>query len=235
MTMDELVWTDKEISRVNAELEGKEPEEILAWVVDNFDIKEFALACSFGAIVLIDMLVSIAPEARIFYIDTGLLFDETIDMKNKVEQKYGITVERFAPAMTLEEMEREYGPELWKSDPNKCCNIRKVTPLKEALSELKLWITGIRRDQSPTRADTQIFAMDPRHNLLKLSPLAAWSSKQMWEYISANDVPYNALFDKGYPSVGCEPCTRPVKPGEDERSGRWAGHEKTECGLHYDK
>ncbi len=235
MTIDESVWTDTEITRANAELEGKEPEEILRWVVDNFELKEFALACSFGAIVLIDMLVKIAPEARIFYIDTGLLFDETIEMKKKVEKKYGITVERFASAMDLGEMERVHGPELWKSDPGKCCDIRKVTPLKEALSELKLWITGIRRDQSPTRADTLVFAFDSRNGLLKLSPLAAWSSKQMWEYISANEVPYNALFDKGYPSVGCEPCTRPVKEGEDERSGRWAGHEKTECGLHYDK
>ena len=163
VTMDGSVWTEAEIARVNAELEGKEPEEILAWVVDNFDIQEFALACSFGAIVLIDMLVKIAPKARIFYIDTGLLFDETIEMKKKVEQKYGITVERFAPAMDLQEMERVHGPELWKSDPSKCCNIRKVTPLREALSGLKLWITGIRREQSPTRADTKVFAIDPRH------------------------------------------------------------------------
>ena len=233
MTTEKKVWTETEISRVSAELEGKPPQDVLRWVVDNFETGEFALACSFGAIVLVDMLVKIAPDARIFYIDTGLLFAETLEMKNKVEEKYSITVERYAPAMTLEEMASEHGPELWKRDPDKCCNIRKVVPLKEVLSGLELWITGIRRDQSPTRAGTQVVAIDPLHKLLKVSPLATWSSKQMWEYISANDVPYNALFDKGYPSVGCEPCTKPVKLGEDERSGRWGGHEKTECGLHY--
>jgi phosphoadenosine phosphosulfate reductase len=228
----EKIWTEEELKRVSSLLEGKDPREVLSWVVDNFETKAFALACSLGAIVLLDMLVKIKPDARIFYIDTGLHFRETLEMKEKVEEKYGITIERYTAKMTLDEMEREYGPELWKRDPDMCCKVRKVTPLKEVLAGLKLWITGIRRDQSLTRANTPVVGRDQLYGLIKVSPLASWSSKDMWDYIAANDVPYNALIDKGYPSVGCEPCTEQVKPGEDQRSGRWADSEKTECGLH---
>ncbi len=231
MTQDKD-WTDTELARVSAELEGKTPQEILRWVVDNFAIEDFALATSLGELTLLDMMVKIEPRARIFCLDTGLHFKETLELKARAEEKYGITIETYSPKMTLEEMEREYGPKLWERDPDECCRIRKVEPLKEVLSGLKLWITGIRRDQAPTRAETPIVGRDAKFGLIKVSPLAAWSTKMVWEYMKENDVPYNALLDQAYPSVGCEPCTSPIVPGEDPRSGRWAGKQKTECGLH---
>lgn len=225
-------WTIDELKKVSDALEEKEPQDALRWVVDNFDTREFALACSFAEIVALDMLLKIKPDARVFYIDTGFLFKETLDVVERVEKRYGIRVERYAPRKTKEEMEKECGPELWKRNPDKCCEICKVEPLKEVLSGLKLWISGIRRYQSPTRADTPIVAWDERNGLIKVSPLAKWTKKQVWDYILEHKLPYNELLDRGYPSIGCEPCTRPVKPGEDPRSGRWAGFDKTECGLH---
>lgn len=229
--MTDKVWTGEELKKASDSLEGRTPQEILRWVADNFDTGEFALACSFAECVLLDMLVKIKPDARIFYLDTGFLFKETLDVVDRVVKKYGIKVERYAPKVSVEEMKKEHG-ELWKTDPDRCCEIRKVAPLREVLSGLKVWISGIRREQAPTRADTPIIGWDAKYNLIKVSPLAAWTKKQVWDYVCANDVPYNKLLDCGYPSIGCEPCTKPVKPGDDQRSGRWTGREKTECGLH---
>lgn len=226
------IWTVEELKEVSDALEGKEPEDALKWVVDNFGTEEFALACSFAEIVALDMLIKIKPDSRVFYIDTGFLFKETLDVVDEAEKRYGIKVERYAPKKTKEEIEKEYGPELWKKDPDRCCEICKVEPLKEALTGLKLWISGIRRYQSSTRANTPVVAWDERNGLIKVSPLAKWTKKQVWDYIALHKLPYNALLDRGYPSIGCEPCTRPVNPGEDPRSGRWSGFDKTECGLH---
>ncbi|HLC18974.1 MAG TPA: phosphoadenylyl-sulfate reductase [Thermodesulfobacteriota bacterium] len=228
------VWTQEELKKISASLEGKDPEKAIKWAVDNFSTGDLALACSFGPedVVLVDMLVKINPEARIFYLDTDFLFKETIEVKDRIEEKYGITTERYGAKITIKDMEREFGPELWKSDPDKCCDIRKMKPLAEALSTLKSWITGIRRDQAPTRANAPIVSWDAKFNIVKVNPLVRWTSEDVWNYIRANDVPYNPLHDQNYPSIGCGPCTNPVKPGEDPRSGRWAGKEKTECGLH---
>lgn len=226
------IWTQEELKEVSDSLEDKTPQEILQWVIDNFHTDDFALACSFGEPVLLDMLVKLKPDARIFCIDTGLHFKETMELKDEIEEKYGITIECWRPALTIEEMERDYGPELWKRNPDLCCNIRKVQPLREVLGGLKAWITGIRRDQSPTRKDAPIVSFDIRHGLVKVNPLVNWKAKDVWDYMKENDVPYNRLLDQAYASIGCEPCTRPIKPGEDERSGRWAGFNKTECGLH---
>ncbi|MBI5235281.1 MAG: phosphoadenylyl-sulfate reductase [Deltaproteobacteria bacterium] len=225
-------WSREELQKVNASLEGRSPQEVLKWVADNFDVKEFALASSFAECVLIDMLVKIEPQARVFYIDTGLLFSETLDVVKRVEEKYGIKVERFAPVLTLEQMEVEYGPELWKKEPDRCCLLRKVNVMTEALKGFKLWITGLRREESASRKDAPVVGWDEKFGLIKVNPIAAWSKKEVWDYVHKHDVPYNALLDKGYTSIGCAPCTMPVKPGEDERSGRWAGKGKTECGLH---
>ncbi|MBI5286258.1 MAG: phosphoadenylyl-sulfate reductase, partial [Deltaproteobacteria bacterium] len=133
---------------------------------------------------------------------------------------------------TLEGQARVHGDKLWATNPDLCCKIRKIEPLVEALKGLRCWITGIRREQAPTRANTQVVEWDNKFNLVKVSPLVRWTNKDVWDYIHRNDVPYNILHDKNYPSIGCEPCTKPVKPGEDPRAGRWAGQEKTECGLH---
>lgn len=230
--MTDKTWTEEELDRVNSGLDGRPPEEVLGWVVDNFDTGEFALACSLGELVLLDMLVGIKKDARIFFIDTDLHFKETLELRELVEKRYGITLERYAPELTVEEMAEKYGPELWKRDPDKCCRIRKVEPLKRVLSTLKLWITGIRRDQSETRRNAPVVGWDARNGLIKVNPLACWTRKEVWDYILKHKVPYNALLDKGYPSIGCGPCTCPVGEGEDQRSGRWAGRFKTECGLH---
>lgn len=227
-------WTEDELKKVSESLEGKAPEEAVKWAVENFAAKDLSLACSFGAedVVLVDMLVKIKPDARIFYLDTDLLFKETIEVKDRLAKHYGIKPERYGAKSTLEEMAKEHGPELWKSDPDKCCNIRKMIPLAEALKDLKCWITGIRRDQAPTRANAPVVSWDGKFQLVKINPLVRWTSKDVWDYITKNNVPYNVLHDRNYPSIGCEPCTKQVMPGEDPRAGRWAGFQKTECGLH---
>ncbi|MBW7956709.1 MAG: phosphoadenylyl-sulfate reductase [Deltaproteobacteria bacterium] len=227
-------WTEEELKKVSDSLEGKSPEEAIRWAVENFSTSELSLACSFGAedVALVDMLVKIKPDARIFYLDTDLLFKESLDVKDRLIAKYGIKPERYGAKSTLEEMAAEHGPELWKKQPDKCCDIRKMIPLAEALSGLKCWITGIRRDQAPTRANAPVVSWDAKFGLAKVNPLVRWTSEDVWKYIKANGVPYNVLHDQNYPSIGCEPCTKPVAPGEDPRAGRWAGFQKTECGLH---
>ena len=228
------IWTESELKNISEGLEGKAPEEAIRWAVENFETKELSLACSFGAedVVLVDMLIKIKPDARIFYLDTDLLFTETAEVMERIIQKYGVTPERYGAKSTLEEMEREFGPELWKKEPDRCCDIRKMVPLAEALSNLRCWITGIRRDQAPTRANAPIVSWDAKFGLVKVNPLVKLTTKDVWDYITKNNVPYNTLHDRNFPSIGCEPCTRPVAPGEDPRAGRWAGFQKTECGLH---
>ncbi|MBE7413969.1 MAG: phosphoadenylyl-sulfate reductase [Deltaproteobacteria bacterium] len=227
-------WTEEELKKVSDSLEGKAPEEAIRWAVENFSTGDLSLACSFGAedVALVDMLVKIKPDARIFYLDTDLLFKESLEVKERLIEKYGIKPERYGAKSTLEEMAAEHGPELWKKQPDKCCDIRKMIPLAEALSGLKCWITGIRRDQAPTRANAPVVSWDAKFGLVKVNPLVRWTSEDVWKYIKANGVPYNVLHDQNYPSIGCEPCTKPVAPGEDPRAGRWAGFQKTECGLH---
>lgn len=230
--MSNKTWTEDELKKVNESLEGKGPQAVIEWVVNNFERQEFALACSFSECVLMDMLVKIRHDARIFYIDTGLLFKETYDLIERVCCKYGISVERVASKISLKDMDKEYGAELWKRDPDMCCAIRKLSAMKAELSGLKLWISGIRREESPLRSMVPVVGWDAKFGLIKVNPLAAWTKKDVWDYISKNDVPYNPLLDQGYPSIGCRPCTQPVKPGDDERAGRWAGRTKIECGLH---
>lgn len=228
------VWTEEELKKVSDGLEGKEPVEAVKWANDNFSRDELSLACSFGPedVALVDMLVKVNPKARIFYLDTDLLFKESLDVKDRLVEKYGISPERYGAKTTLEEMAREFGEELWKREPDRCCDIRKMLPLAEALSGLRCWITGIRRDQAPTRANAPVVSWDAKFKLVKVNPLVRWTSDDVWNYIKKNDVPYNVLHDRNYPSIGCEPCTKPVMPGEDPRAGRWAGFQKTECGLH---
>jgi phosphoadenosine phosphosulfate reductase len=222
-----------EISELAQRFENSSTNDLLKWALDTFH-PNIAFACSFGAedVALVDMLVKLRKDAKIFYLDTGLFFKETYDVRDKLIQKYGIQPLRYAPEMTLEEMAKKYGPELWKREPDTCCKIRKVEPLKKALGTLDAWITGIRREQAPTRANAKTVEWDAKFNLVKVNPLVKWTWKEIWDYIHKNNVPYNALHDKNYPSIGCEPCTAPVKPGEDPRSGRWKGFDKTECGLH---
>ncbi|MCM8768052.1 MAG: phosphoadenylyl-sulfate reductase [Candidatus Omnitrophica bacterium] len=220
--------------------ETKTPFEILNFALQEFKDK-IALASSFGAedVVLIDMLVKINPSVRIFTIDTGRLPQETYDLIDKIKEKYKIKLEVYFPdTEEVEKMVSQYGFNLfYKSVELRklCCNIRKVKPLERALKDLSAWICGLRREQSITRIGIKKIEIDYAHNsILKINPIADWTEKQVWDYIKENNVPYNTLHDKGYPSIGCAPCTRAIKPGEDIRAGRWWWEppEKKECGLH---
>ena len=198
-------------------------------------VPDMTLACSFGAedMVLLDMLMKENPNANVFYLDTDVLFEETYELRDEAVRKYGIpNLRQIRPRLTLAEQAAKHGDELWKREPNTCCDIRKVQPLTQVLTEYPGWMSGIRRDQAPTRANSQVFEIDTKFGLVKVNPLAFWTEDEVWNYIRQNDVPYNPLHDEGYPSIGCLHCTRAVKPGEDARAGRWAGFEKTECGLH---
>ena len=228
-----------DIEKLNNQFETRTPQELLEW-----GLKEFhpciALAWS-GAedVAVVDMLVKINPKARIFTLDTGRLNPETYDLIDRMREKYGIDIEvMFPDAAEVEEMVREQGVNLfYQSVENRklCCNLRKVQPLKRMLSTLDAWITGLRRDQAVTRTVSKKIEIDETFGgIIKLNPLADWSHKDVWDYIHKNNVPYNELHDRGYPSIGCAPCTRPVKDGEDIRAGRWwwESPEGRECGLH---
>ena len=218
---------------IQALLEQGRPEELLRWAFATFG-DQVEIASGFGAegVALIDMVARVQPEFRVFTLDTGLLFPETYSLMERVEKRYGIQVERVKSVLTPEEQEREHGAELWKSSPDVCCNLRKVEPLRQKLAGLGAWITSIRRDQTLVRAAARKLEWDTKFRLVKINPLADWSAEQVWRYIREHDVPYNALHDRNYPSIGCTHCTRSTKPGEDPRAGRWAGLQKSECGLH---
>jgi len=209
------------------------PEETLRWAFSTFK-NDVAMASAFGAegLVLIDIATRVNPAMNIFIGDTEFLFPETYDLIDRVERHYGVSVERVFSALTPEEQERVQGPALWSRNPDLCCSIRKVEPLRKKLSELKAWITSIRRDQTSVRAQARKVEWDEKFQLVKINPLADWTSEQVWTYIRRHKVPYNALHDRNYPSIGCTHCTRAVRPGEDPRAGRWSGMQKTECGLH---
>jgi phosphoadenosine phosphosulfate reductase len=205
---------------VAANVEELDAEGVLAHMVREYHPRLY-VACSFQkeASVILDMLVKIAPEARFFVLDTGVLFEETYDTWRRVEERYGITIDRYAG---------EWIDRLWERDPDACCGMRKVEPLERALGQVDAWITGLRRDQSAARADTPKLGWDERNGKWKAAPLADWTEKDVWRYIAANDVPYNPLHDQGYDSIGCTHCT----VAGAGRTGRWAGTDRIECGLH---
>ncbi|MDF2669887.1 MAG: phosphoadenylyl-sulfate reductase [Paenibacillus sp.] len=220
------------IQQAAEQYENDSPEALIAWAVDTFP--NITFACSFGAedVVIIDMIHKTRPGTKIFYLDTDLHFQETYDTRDRLAEEYNIDFIQVKPKLTLEEQSALHGEEMWKSNPNGCCNIRKVEPLTDILSQFEAWITGIRRDQAPTRANAKKVEYDTKFGLVKFNPLASWTSDDVWNYIRQHNVTYNPLHDNYYPSIGCEKCTRQVLPGEDPRAGRWAGNDKTECGLH---
>jgi len=222
-----------ELSRKGAELETAEPREILRWAAERFAPK-FTMATAFGpeGMTIIHMLADVAPETPIFNLDTGYQFKETLELRERVKQRYGIEVEMKKPDLTVEQYEEQNGGPLYKIDSSKCCFDRKISVLNKAVVGMHAWASAIRRDQSPDRAKAPILGWDKKFGLVKVSPLANWTKQDVWKLITDNDIPYNPLHDQGYTSVGCWPCTRAVMFGEDERAGRWSGNEKTECGLH---
>lgn len=228
-----LMISKETIPELAAQFEARRAEELLELAYSQFG-EDIALACSFGAedVVLADMAAAIRPGARLFYLDTDFLFAETYALRDRIAARYPLKLEVARAALTPAEQAARFGEALWASDPDRCCDLRKVQPLRQQLATLAAWITGIRRDQAPTRANAGLVEWDKLFNLVKLNPLAKWTWQDVWAYIRANDVPYNVLHDRNYPSIGCWPCTREVKPGEDPRAGRWANFAKKECGLH---
>lgn len=229
----------EEISDYNARFEGKRPEELLAFFLKQLG-NRIVFASSLGAEdqVLTHMLAGIDKQTSIFTLDTGRLFPETLDLIDKTNKRYGINIKVYFPdAGMVESMVNEKGINLfYESVKNRvqCCNVRKILPMKRALEGATAWISGLRNEQSVTRKNVDLIDWDDKFGLIKISPLIHWTEKQIWDYIQQHKVPYNKLHDSGYPSIGCQPCTRPVAPGDDIRAGRWWWEqpELKECGLH---
>jgi phosphoadenosine phosphosulfate reductase len=228
-----IEWTPGSLKQVSAALEGGSPESILRWGFEKF-APDIVLATGFGpeGIVLMHHVSQIRPETTVFYLDTDLLFAQTYVLRDELASRLGLRFERVHTDISVQEQAALHGEALWDRDPDACCHIRKVLPLQKYLSNYQAWITGIRRDQTPSRANAGLVQWDRAHNMVKLNPLAAWTSDQVWTYIEEHNLPYNPLHEFGYPSIGCWPCTKAVAPGDDPRSGRWAGKSKTECGIH---
>jgi phosphoadenosine phosphosulfate reductase len=217
-----------------ARLEDRPAEEILSWALARFR-QAITLACSFGGpsgMVLLDMVLQLAPDTPVFYLDTGLLFPETQALVERVRAHYAVEPRAVRPVLSVADQARIHGHALWNRDPDACCTLRKVAPQRDALRGYEAWITGLRRDQAATRRSTPALSWDAHFGLVKVAPLAHWEEPEVWSYIRAHAVPYNALHDQGYPSIGCVHCTRPIQDGEHPRAGRWSGQAKTECGLH---
>jgi phosphoadenosine phosphosulfate reductase len=233
--VDSILECNEELSRAAESLERSTPQEILRWAVDVYG-EDLSLSVSFGnpeGMVLLDMLSRITERAQVFTLDTGFLFEETVRFREEAVKRYPLPFKVLTPGLTVEEQIERYGPELYSCAPDLCCQIRKIEPQRRFLRDYGAWVTGIRRDQTPQRASTPVVAFDEYFGVAKIAPLAAWRVDELDEYVRRYDVPLNPLLSMGYRSIGCEPCTKPVAPGEDARAGRWPGMDKTECGLHF--
>jgi len=228
--------SEEALKALSDSFESKQPQEVLAYALERY-FPGIVLACSFGAedVALVDMIHRINPRTPLFYLDTDFLFKETYELRDRIVDRYGLVPGQMIQVTSLftpDEQAARYGEALWSRDPDRCCQLRKVEPLARALNGYAAWITGIRRDQVITRANAGLVEWDKKFQLIKFNPVARWGQADVWTYIRANEVPYNPLHDRNYPSIGCTHCTAPVLPGEDPRSGRWKNFEKTECGLH---
>jgi phosphoadenosine phosphosulfate reductase len=230
-----VAMSDDELAAANELLAHAPPQEVLAWAVKRFHPK-LLMATAFGAegCCIIEMLSRIEPTVSLINLDTGYQFPETLAVRDQLKAKYGMDVELVKPTTTVSEYEKTHGGPLHQNDPNQCCHDRKVLPLRAALERHAplAWISAIRKDQTADRGVAAVVQRDKKFGIVKVNPLLNWTKKEVWGHIVKNGVPYNELHDRGYPSVGCWPCTRAVGAGEDERSGRWAGLAKKECGLH---
>lgn len=222
-----------EIAEANKILEGKPPRTILRWAVEQFHPR-LTMATAFGAegCCLIHMLAEIEPSVRIFNLDTGYQFAETLELRERIKRRYGIEVEYVRPETTVAEYETQHRGPLYVLQPDQCCHDRKIVPLRRAVAGYDAWLSSIRKDQTAHRAQAGAVQWDGKFGLTKINPLLGWTKRDVWAFVVKHDVPYNPLHDQGYPSIGCWPCTQPVADGQDERAGRWAGSAKKECGLH---
>ncbi len=223
----------EQIEEANRLLDGRAPEVILRWAVAQF-FPKLTMGTAFcpEGNCIIHMLAGIEPRVRIFNLETGYQFPETLQLRERIKERYGIEVEYIYPELTVEEYEKEHGGPLYNLYSDQCCHDRKILPLRKAAAGYLAWISAIRKDQTDDRAQAAVVQWDAKFDLVKINPLLHWTTNDVWSFIVQNDVPYNPLHDQGYPSIGCWPCTRAVKVGEDERAGRWAGKVKKECGLH---
>jgi len=222
-----------ELAELVLAFEDKSPEEILREAARRYPGRlTFATGFGVEGCVLIDFVGRHGLGIDLFTLDTGVLFEETYELWRRLEARYGLTIRAVRPPRTIEEQGADEGAALWTRNPDRCCELRKVQPLRAELAKFDAWITAVRRDQTAERANARIFEQDGKFGLVKVNPLVGWTTKDVWNYMVRNDVPYNPLHDQGYPSIGCRPCTSPVQAGEDPRAGRWRGEEKKECGLH---
>lgn len=220
--------------------ETSTPQELVAWSLERFGDRNLVITTSFGmeGCALIDMYARHRRPLDIIYLDTMFFFPETYGLRDRLAERYPhLSFVNRGTTLTPEEQAEHFGPELWKTNPDKCCQLRKVDPMDEVLTGADVWVTGLRRGQSETRAALRVMEWDWKFQLIKFNPLVSWDRQQVWEYVQSHNVPYNELHERGYPTVGCTHCTRPVEGsqiGEYTRAGRWTGTTKTECGLHGD-
>ncbi|WP_371818131.1 phosphoadenylyl-sulfate reductase [Pseudarthrobacter sp. C4D7] len=206
--------------------------DVIAWVERNFDLRAVAVACSMADAVLPALVADQMPGVDVLFLETGYHFPETYATRDEVAANLRVNVVDVLPETTVEQQDRLLGKDLFARDAAQCCALRKVAPLQRTLAGYELWFTGVRRDEAPTRTNTPLVTWDEKNGLVKVNPMAAWTFDQLVQYSDDNLLPVNPLLSQGYPSIGCQPCTRKVAPGEDPRAGRWAGSDKTECGLH---
>ena len=230
-----LTWFPANLPSLNRRFARLEPEDVLNWGLTTFG-QQTAVATGFGptGIIILHMLSQIRPKGQVFYLQTDLFFPETLALRDELAARLDIEFVEVHSNLSLDDQRRQYGPNLWEHNSDLCCQLRKINPMRQFLSDKKAWVTGLRRDQSPSRANTEFVSWDSANHLLKLCPLAYWSRNQVWDYINAYNLPYNELHDRGYPSIGCQPCTKPAEiDSDDERAGRWSNLDKTECGIHF--
>lgn len=233
-----MLITATELRSLNERLQDAPTTDVLSWAWDRFGTRA-GIGTSFqgAGLVMIHLARQHGFNFPVFTIDTGLLFPETVALKKRLEDFYGCPIEALEPDLTVDEQADINGPELWARQPDLCCTLRKVMPLRDKLCDLDCWITGLRRQQSDTRAgigivEVYVFDEASGHDIVKLSPMANWSRDQVWGHIKQHGIPYNPLHDRGYRSIGCWPCTRQSGEGANERAGRWTGFNKVECGIH---
>ena len=233
--MSTTTWIDEDVAAINARFESAHPRAILTWVFETFEPKKAVMGTGFGAsgVVLMHFLEQVKPGATVFYLDTDVLFPETYNLRDQLTARFDLDIVRVHAGLSLDEQAKDYGEKLWNDDPDQCCFLRKVQPLREYLADKSAWLTAIRRDQSPTRANADPVEWSEANDVVKVNPLVTWTETEIWDHIDHYNLPYNPLHDEGYPSIGCMPCTEQVEDeAEDPRAGRWSDSEKKECGLH---
>jgi len=232
-SLEPKFWSSDDVIKWNRVLERFTVEEVLGWGIETFG-SGLVTATGFGpsGIVLMHHLAKIATDPTVFYLETDLLFEETYALRDSLVERLGIEIRAVHSGVSLWRQDQQHGPDLWARNPDQCCFIRKMLPLRRFLADKSAWVTALRRDQSSTRSRIGAIEWDSGNGLVKINPLANWTNEEIWRYIRLHDLPYNSLHDQDYPSLGCMPCTKPAAEGAEARSGRWDGFAKTECGIH---